>query len=332
LRQNPDNVEFLQYILIKSWYDKIKKRLEIIMELFEKSRQFIYRFARPLDLARFRYHFECASREEVLAALSFYQNPDGGFGHALEADAWNPNSSPIQTWCATEILREIGLLDASHPIICGILNYLTSGRDFDGHFWYTSVRSNNDAPHAPWWHTDEDTSFGGDYNPTACLAGFILRYAENGSLLYRLGLRIAGEACDALMANNRENDMHTTLCFIRMCEYLRAAGEQYLPVDTMLDVLRDTVDRIIDKNDDLWDCSYACRPSQFIESPDSLFSEELRELALCECEVIRRSQLEDGSWEIPWGWGSYPEAWPISRLWWKVSGIIAYNRFLKNFG
>ena len=161
----------------------------IIMVLLESSRAFLYRNARPLDLARFRYHFEGGKIEDVLTALSFYQNPDGGFGHALEADAWNPNSSPIATWCATEILREVGVLDASHPIVRGILRYLASGKDFDGHFWYTAVRSNNDYPHAPWWHTDEDSTCGGDYNPTACLAGFILRYSEKGSSLYRLGKR-----------------------------------------------------------------------------------------------------------------------------------------------
>ena len=63
-------------------------------ELFAKARLFIYRNARALDLARWRFHFEDADKSEVLAALSAYQNKDGGFGWALEADAWNPNSSP----------------------------------------------------------------------------------------------------------------------------------------------------------------------------------------------------------------------------------------------
>lgn len=76
---------------------------------FQNARKFIYRNARPLDLARWQYHFENGSAEAVINALSYYQNDDGGFGYALEADAWNPNSSPIQTWTATEILREINL-------------------------------------------------------------------------------------------------------------------------------------------------------------------------------------------------------------------------------
>lgn len=53
---------------------------------FEKARAFVYRNARPLDLARFQYHFEDGSKAAVMRALSYYQNEDGGFGHAVEAD------------------------------------------------------------------------------------------------------------------------------------------------------------------------------------------------------------------------------------------------------
>ena len=53
------------------------------IEIFEKARTFMYRNARPLDMARFQYHFEDGSKEAVMRALSYYQNEDGGFGHAV---------------------------------------------------------------------------------------------------------------------------------------------------------------------------------------------------------------------------------------------------------
>lgn len=56
---------------------------------FEKARAFMYRNARPLHLARFQYHFENGSKEAVLNVLSYYQNEEGGCGHAIEADCWN---------------------------------------------------------------------------------------------------------------------------------------------------------------------------------------------------------------------------------------------------
>ena len=49
------------------------------MNLYEKARAFMYRNARPLELALWQYHFENASADRVLHALSFYQNEDGGF-------------------------------------------------------------------------------------------------------------------------------------------------------------------------------------------------------------------------------------------------------------
>ena len=57
---------------------------------------------------RWKYLFEGGSREDVLTSLAAYQNEDGGFGHALEPDCWNPDSSPIQTWVAAEIIQKIG--------------------------------------------------------------------------------------------------------------------------------------------------------------------------------------------------------------------------------
>ena len=92
-------------------------------ELQRRAERFIYRYARAVDVARYQYHFEKGSAEAVLRALSAYQNEDGGMGHALEADCWNPHSSPIQTWAATSIIREINA-DRNHPVVQGINGYL----------------------------------------------------------------------------------------------------------------------------------------------------------------------------------------------------------------
>lgn len=88
---------------------------------FELTKNWIYRNARHLDLARWRYHVEGGCKTEVLNALFAYQNSDGGFGHALEVDSWNPNSTPIQTAEAIKILQEIDFTDPKNPLIQGIL-------------------------------------------------------------------------------------------------------------------------------------------------------------------------------------------------------------------
>jgi hypothetical protein len=300
------------------------------MTTYEKARTFIYRNARPLDLARFKFHFEGGSREDVLTALAYYQNADGGFGHALEADSWNPNSAPIQTWAATEILREIEFTNASHPIIQGILKYLASGADFEGHFWYNTVRSNNDYPHAPWWHTESDSTSHNDYNPTACLAGFIIRFADKNSELYALGCRIACEAFESYIVQGLLNDMHTAGCYIRLLEYCEEAGAtDIIDLNALREKLLLQVKSSITKNTAEWETSYICKPSQFFNSRDSIFYTDNAEIAEYEHEYIKRSQFADGSWNIPWGWSDYPEEWAISKNWWKVNGAILNLLYLK---
>ena len=84
---------------------------------FERARKFVYRNARPIDLALWKYHFENGNKDDVLTALAAYQNADGGFAHAIEPDFWNENSTPIATWAATCKLEQMGGVDRSHPIV-----------------------------------------------------------------------------------------------------------------------------------------------------------------------------------------------------------------------
>jgi hypothetical protein len=300
----------------------------IMSDVVRKAREFINRNARPLDLARWHFHFESGSKQEVLNALSFYQNDDGGLGHALEPDSWNPFSSPIQTWAATEILQEISFSDRSHPLIKGILRYLESGTDFDGHCWRNTIQSNNDYPHAPWWHTGSVSTSHHDYNPTACLAGFILKHADKNSTLFTLAHQIAGEAFDAIMSRETLKDMHALLCYIRLMQYAQEAETAPFDINALKGKLLEQVTNCISRDISAWDTSYVCKPSQFLVSKDSIFYAGVQGMADYECEHIVQAQLEDGSWPIPWGWADFPEAWAISKNWWKSDIIIKNIRYL----
>ncbi|QHQ63344.1 hypothetical protein Ana3638_23320 [Anaerocolumna sedimenticola] len=45
---------------------------------FELIRSWVYRIARPLEMALWNYHFENGGKDAVLRALAAYQNTDGG--------------------------------------------------------------------------------------------------------------------------------------------------------------------------------------------------------------------------------------------------------------
>lgn len=301
-------------------------------KVFEKAKEFMYRNARPIDLARFQYHFENGSKETVVNILSFYQNEDGGFGHAVEADCWNPNSTPLHSNTASEIIREINFEDANHPVIRGLLKWYASGTHFNGKTWEITVPSNNDYPHAPWWHTDSISSCHTDYNGTAQIAGFIVRYSDKESDIFNLGVRIANEAIAALLPDEIR-DMHTCTCYMRMAElFEKAKATEYIAFDELKEKLHKSINKLIETDTSKWN-GYVCQPSCFITSNQSEYYPANKEIADYECQHIIDTQLSDGSWNIGWNWGgNYPDEWAISKNWWKGQWIIQNLLYLKGFG
>ena len=169
-------------------------------------------------------------------------------------------------------------------------------------------------PHAPWWHTDSNSTCHHSYNPTACLAGFIVRFADRDSDLYRLGCRIAQEAYDAYFGQDLLGDMHTAACYIRLWQYCDDTGMvDAIDLTALKERLREQVQHCITKNTAEWKIGYICKPSQFFNTRGSIFYSDNRDTADYECDFIIKSQLDDGSWNIPWGWNGYPEEWSISK-------------------
>lgn len=300
-------------------------------EIYEKTRGFIYRNARPLDLALWKYHFENGNREDVLTALMAYQNADGGFGHALEADSFNPNSAPIQTWTACEVLREIGFTDGTHPIIRGILRYLDSGLDFSEKHnqWLNSVKTNADYPHAVWWDYSDKVE---NYNPTAYLAGFILRFADKDSTLYKKAEKIARQAYEWFVSAVPYGDDHSAACFVALYEFLKETGSGLVDMQEFVDKLKEEVNANICRDTEKWRTEYVTLPSKFIGSKDNMFYAGNEELVQKELEITRESQLKDGSYIVPWLWYNEYKEYELAANWWKSRILIDKIRFLKAFG
>lgn len=298
-----------------------------------QARTAVYRLGRPLEAARWRVAFEGASALEVVDLLAAYQNTDGGFGHGIEPDFWNPASTPIQAWAAMEILREVGFGDPQHPVVRGLLGWLedqlaaATGLP-------TAVPSNNDHPHAPWWTFDPHSAQGNhsEWNPQAALAGWAWAHAPAGSRLEALAAPVLVRAAEAFALQAADLDPHVTACFVTLASELRAAGRP-APIDlgALEAQLAAAADRLIEPSPDRWFTEYCCRPSQLVHSPLEPWSASTLALARTEADRLPDHQLADGTWAVTWGWGAYPEAWPVAQTWWK--GILALQnaRFLQAF-
>ena len=302
------------------------------MDYYTASKKFILKNSRPLDMARWNYLFENGSKEDVISVLKTYQNDDGGFANALEPDCWNINSTPLQTWVATQIIKEINLDDKNHPIIKGILDYLSSKDEFDGHRWHglNTVVTNDNYPHAPWWSYRQKQE--STYNPTASLIGFILKYAEKDTAIYRSACELSKEAYNYFKKNFPLESMHESACFVELYHYIKECSIfNLLDMKEFKKLLQKQIKQVITYDTKIWSTDYICKPSLFINSKSSEFYLENKEICDFEYEFILKTQNEDGSWGVTWEWNDYPEEWAISKNWWKSDIIIKNIKYIREF-
>ena len=297
-------------------------------DVFNKARSFIYRNARPLDLALWRFHFEGVSKNEVLDILSFYQNADGGFGNAIEPDFWNVNSNPIATWKAIGVLMEIGI-DGKEDIVKKILKYLGGGKDFENGLWYNTVKSNNDYPHAVWWECQDKTGTP-SVNPTVGLAGFALKYADKQCALYKNAASIVKTLGEDFIASP-VCDMHVTPLYANLYGYCKSIEKfDLFDLNKFKSALYEAVRNTVCLNTDKWFKEYVCKPSTFYDQTKLVFDILDRRLCEKEGDLMLNSQLDDGSYDIPWIWHNDYKEYFVAANWWKSSVLCTNMLYLKD--
>jgi hypothetical protein len=95
-----------------------------VTDLLEGAAGFVWRSGRLIDRHRFTHLFLGGDRAPVLAALAAYQNPDGGFGNALEPDLRGPGSQPEPVEVAFWVLDEVGAMDG--PMVAAACDWLAT--------------------------------------------------------------------------------------------------------------------------------------------------------------------------------------------------------------
>lgn len=125
--------------------------------------------ARLLERHRYAYLFNGASPEGALAALLPYQNPDGGFGHALEPDIRGAESQPLHVHFALLVLDELGR--CSSDVVVRLADYLDRVAAPNGAV-AAALPGFQHAPHPPWMDAD-GAAPPASLLPTAGIAGLL---------------------------------------------------------------------------------------------------------------------------------------------------------------
>ena len=298
---------------------------------FEEIRRWMYRNARPMELARWQYQFEEGSGENVVCALSAFQNEDGGFGHALDCDNWNPNSTPYNAGLAIEIFRELGIYDPHHPIVDKTFAFLDSGMYFTEKGWPFTVPTNSHYPHAPWWTYSEENNEQNGYHATGGIVGYILRCGEKESKLYQKALSVADGMLDKLRQREALEDHEVGAYCTLLEDILEAKLTHRFDSAYLSQRLCAMVNNSIERDPQKWPF-YSMRPSQYIDSKESMFYPSNEEIVEKEMDYILATRHADGVWDISWKWEEYSEEFAISQRWWQGYWAIRNLLILRSFG
>lgn len=307
---------------------------------YQEITAWMYRNARPLELALWRYFFEGGDKESVIHALSYYQNEDGGFGKGVEPDGWNTESSPYATFHVIGILRNLGVLEeqgTAHPMVRGIFRYLESGAGCDENGWLFSIPSNDNFPRAPWWSYDININKVENAGLTAGICGFILRYAQKESTLFE---KACGYARNILSnaQNKRTEDfgeMGAGGILMLLGDIMeRGLGTEF-SFPGLMEKMYTVVNQKIERDPQQW-AFYTPRPSEFIPCAKSPFYKGNEEIVETELDYLIDTRNPGGVWNITWTWfdlgEKYPKEFAVSENWWMAVKAIDKVMFLKNFG
>jgi hypothetical protein len=267
-------------------------------DAFAAADRFLLNQARLLERRLFATCFLGQPAELVVQALLGYQNPDGGFGHALEPDTRCPASLPVYTEVAFQALAAAGVTGAAAVDsvatamllrACDFLAGAAARADAGGGvpLAFDVIESFPRAAHWTEW------TYEPGLNPTAGLVG----------LLYQLGIdhpwRESGAAyCwQQLESAGLPGDAHGLSELLVFLEHVpdreraarHAAGiAAHLPGVSMLNLDPDTP-------------GYGLTPLDLAPEAGSrwrsLFPQDLIDAHL---DRLVRSQLDDGGWPISW--------------------------------
>jgi hypothetical protein len=301
---------------------------------YREIKLWIYRNARPIELSLWQYYFENGSKDAVISYLSFYQNDDGGFGHALEADSWNPNSSPYTTLNAINILMGIKFTDTQHPIMQGIFKFIENAAYCSDNGWYFNIPSNNDYAHAPWWTYNAKANAVEGIGVTAGIVDFIFRYASEKSEIYQKALAFSDVIINKLEALEHYGDMGIGGYCILLDSIKGAKLEWRFDCNYLVEKLTKLVSDSIERDPSKW-VRYSVRPSNYITSPESIFYKDNEDIVSKELDYLIETRPRKGVWDITWSWfennDKYAKEFAISENWWKASKAIEKVNLLKNF-
>jgi hypothetical protein len=295
--------------------------LKLSKPAFVHAHEFIHTHARPIDLRLFQYYFEGGTKESVLEELVKYQNPDGGFGNAIEPDFRLKASSPMATSIAFQYCIKVDIFP-ENPLIEPAIEYLMSMYESENGYWPATSLEVNEEPHAPWWHVEKISPPSDEKwaNPSAELFGYLHKFSEYvpQEFLTQVSSRVYSNLNNITLIEG----IYNILCWQR--------AYYYLP-EPLKSMVKERLDNAFSKIKPITsDFLNEVRIFWLTPSPNAVLLFNPGNIhGLFDQEIER--QAKDGGWWPTWKWGQYEDSWKIAEKEWAgkitVHCLIALKKF-----
>jgi hypothetical protein len=296
----------------------------------QAASHFLLQAARAVERTAYRIDFEGAPSWPLFDALQRYQNPDGGFGHALEPDLRCPESSALATTVALHRLVEGGAV-ADMPLVMAAVGYLQATLDATRRVWPILPESAEGAPRAPWFATDglSERFFGFALNPKAELL----------AQLYRLGPAAEEGWLDGLAEDVVRTVEARAAAGLEMHDFIGATQLLDAPHLSpglrrrLFELLLPIAEAVVGREPAAW-AGYGLKPLALAPYPGAALAGVLHEPVQAQLDYLISTQGVEGAWWPQWSWGEggNEEAWVQSERAWAGMLTLDALRQLRAYG
>ncbi len=259
--------------------------------LFSRAETFIWTNARLLERHLFANLFCGGPAEAVVTALKAYQNPDGGFGNALEPDNRCPDSQPIFVEHALYILEMANVL-TDPQVRAGLLlpacDFLQSVTQEGGVPFVLPTA--NVYPHTPWMGAPDHPPAA--LNPTASIAGLLLKAGVRHPWLEQ-----ASAFCWKEIPASKAEGFHDLMPVITFLTNTPEHEKAAVELERITTIVRKPGTVEMDPNAG----GYVQKPLDWAPTPASFCHQffDARTLKL-HLDTLAKRQQPDGGWPITW--------------------------------
>jgi hypothetical protein len=296
---------------------------------FRRARELVLTQARPLERTLFLHLFEGGEPEPVLDALAAFQNPDGGFGRALEPDLRLPASSALATITGLDVLRE---LDApvTAPMVRSAIGYLVASFDPALPGWRSVPPAVEGFPHANHWSFELHAP-GGPWDhfliPGARILSHLHHWREQAPAKLLDGFTSALVAhVEALEGDVGGDSLYYCASLVETPRFPAPEKER------IRKQVLELGPRMVSRDPAAWS-TYVSKPLKLAPFPSSPLAAVLEREIAQNLDWEIEQQSPDGSWQPNWSWrGEYPETWEIARREWNGHLTLRMLQILRAWG